>query len=105
MTMAYGKNNSVKKAVLAGNDMVVLKYSEKERVYEKLEKLAKNNKIEESEIDRRVEKILEMKEKYQVKDEIKENEIDIEKENLAIERIRGLCLFNGNIFKNKNCNT
>lgn len=52
----------------------------------------KNNKIEESEIDRRVEKILEFKEKYQVKDEIKENEIDIEKENLAIEGIRGICL-------------
>lgn len=92
MSMTYGKNNSVKKAVLAGNDMVVLKYSEKERVYEKMEKLVKNNKIEESEIDSRVEKILEMKEKYQVKDEIKENEIDIEKENLAIERIREICL-------------
>lgn len=92
MSMTYGKNNSVKKAVLAGNDMVVLKYSEKERVYEKLEKLMKNNKIEENEIDRRVEKILKMKEKYQIKDDIRENEIDIEKENLMIERIREICL-------------
>ena len=46
----------------------------------------KNNKIEESEIDRRVEKILEFKEKYQVKDEIKENEIDIEKEKKLIQQ-------------------
>lgn len=92
MVMSYGKNNAVKKAVLAGNDMIVMKYSEKDRVYEKLEKLVSNNKIEESEIDRRVEKILKMKEKYQVKDEISKNELDIEKENFAIERIRGMCL-------------
>ena len=46
----------------------------------------KNNKIEESEIDRRVEKILEFKEKYQVKDEIKENEIDIENEKKLIQQ-------------------
>ena len=89
MEMSFGKNNAVKKAALAGNDMVVMKYSEREKVYEKL---ARDNKIEEKEIDRRVEKILEMKERYQVKDEIRKNEIDIEKENLAIERIREICL-------------
>ena len=89
MEMSFGKNNAVRKAVLAGNDMVVMKYSEREKVYEKL---ARDNKIEEKEIDRRVEKILEMKERYQVKDEIRKNEIDIEKENFAIERLREICL-------------
>ncbi len=60
----YGKNNAIKKAFLACNDIILFKYDNDIRVIEKIIKLVKENKIEEKRINKSVRRILKVKEKY-----------------------------------------
>lgn len=68
--MLYGKKTAVKKAILAGNDIVMLKYKANKEMncIEYIQKLSMKNKISTIQIDDSVKRIIELKEKYGVND-------------------------------------
>ena len=57
----YGKNNAVKKAFLACNDIIILKYDNDIRVIDKIIKLAKEDKLKMKRINKSVMRILKVK--------------------------------------------
>lgn len=89
--LLYGKNRAVKKAVLAGNDIIVAKYIKNDNLVEQIEKLIKKSKITENEINEHVDRILKLKNRYNVNDNEILNIIDIEKYNKKIQRIINTC--------------
>ena len=85
----YGKNNAVKKAFFACNDMIIFKYDNDISVIDKIIQLAKENKIKMKRINKSVMRILKVKEQYELKDEIvKKDETFITEINNQIEEIR-----------------
>ena len=85
----YGKNNVVKKAFLACNDIIMFKYDNDIHVIEKIIEMAKDNKIEEKRINKSVRKILKVKEKYKLNNEyIEKDEKFINNINERIEDVR-----------------
>ena len=65
----YGKNNAIKKAFLACNDIILFKYDNDIRVIDKIIKLAKKEKIPMKRINKSIMRILKVKERYNLKDE------------------------------------
>ena len=85
----YGKNNPVKKAFLACNDIIIFKYDNDIHVIDKIIKLAKEDKLKMKRINKSVKRILKVKEQYALKDELVEkDETFIEHINKQIEEIR-----------------
>lgn len=70
----YGKNRPVKKAFYAGNDIILMKYGEDEKIIENIVKEIKKSPLKEARVNRSVRRILKMKEKYYISD--KEIETD-----------------------------
>ena len=62
----YGKKYSFKKAFEAGNDIILMKYTNDEKQIENLIKTVKNNKKKEARINRAVNRIIKIKEKYKI---------------------------------------
>lgn len=85
----YGKYRAIKKAFLAGNDIMMVKFIENDKIYNKLKKLVEKKRIEERELNLSVERILELKNKYNISDDITLNKtIDIEGYNTIIREIK-----------------
>lgn len=89
----YGEEFALKKAVEAGNDVIVFRFNkEKERkAIEKIIKQVKEGKIKESRINRSVRRIMKAKQKYNISDEENIEGIDIASINEEIRRIRNIC--------------
>lgn len=84
--LLYGKNRPIIKAFEAGNDIIVFKYSNNEKVIEKIIENVKKEKIEETKINRSVTRILKIKEKYNINNnEIEKNANIVEKVNNKID--------------------
>ena len=85
----YGKNNAVKKAFLACNDIIILKYDNDIEVIDKVIKLAKEDKLKMKRINKSVMRILKAKELYELTDElIEKDKAFVEDINNQIEEIR-----------------
>lgn len=85
----YGKNNAVKKAFLACNDIIILKYDNDIEVIDKIIKLAKEDKLKMKRINKSVMRILKVKEQYELTDElIEKDKAFVEDINNQIEEIR-----------------
>ena len=74
MRLRYGEYKAIQKAFQAGNDIIVVKNIVNDKIYEKLLKDIKLQKIKESRINKSVNRILKIKEKYKIND--KEINID-----------------------------
>lgn len=89
----YGKDNAVKKAFLACNDIVIFKYDNDISVIDKIVNLAKENKIEMKRINSSVRRILKVKQKYNMNnDYIEKDDKFINKINEKIEYVRSRVL-------------
>ena len=85
----YGKNNAVKKAFLACNDMIIFKYDNDIEVIDKVIKLVKEDKLKMKRVNKSVARILKVKEKYNINDEqIEKDDTFVENINNPIEEIR-----------------
>lgn len=84
----YNMKKAVKRAILAGNDIIMigLPYKKIEKVIKYITRQAKKGKIPEKRINSSVEKIIEMKEKYNITGE-KAKGFDIDKINNQIEKM------------------
>ncbi len=84
----YNMKKAVKRAILAGDDIVMigLSYKKVDKIIKYIIRQIKKGKISEERINKSVEKILKMKEKYNLKDE-KANGFDINKINEQIKKI------------------
>ena len=87
----YGKNRAVKRAVLAGNDIVIVKYVKNDRLEEIIEDMVKKNYLSEEQINEHVSRILNLKSKYGISDTEVLELIDLEKYNKTIQRIINTC--------------
>jgi len=78
----YGVNNSIKLAVEAGNDLLIIKYENNDinKVYKRLFNKVKIGFIGENRINASAEKIIKYKEKYELNNDLINN--DINKENI-----------------------
>lgn len=83
----YGTKRALKKAFLAGNDMVLFRFKrgEEEKAIKHIFKLAERGRIKEGRIDRSVARILEMKEKYEISDKMEIKGCNIEEINNRID--------------------
>ena len=86
----YGYKRAVVKAITAGNDVIIFRYTknQEEKTILKLLKLARENKLNLYKINQSVKRILEIKLKYKLTDEMKNEKLDIEDINKQIELIR-----------------
>lgn len=84
----YNMKKAVKRAILAGDDIVMigLSYEKVDKIIKYIIRQIKKGKISEERINKSVEKILKMKEKYNLKDE-KANGFDINKINEQIKKL------------------
>ena len=83
----YGIKSSVRKAILAGCDLMIIKDIRKVKgVLEDIAKQIKKGNLDSQAIDLRVQKILDLKDKFNIKDE-EISEIEIKKLNDEIEGI------------------
>lgn len=84
----YNMKRAVKRAILAGNDIVMigLSYKKVDRIIKYIIGQIKKGKISEERINKSVEKILRIKEKYNITDE-KASGFDIDKINEQIEKL------------------
>lgn len=84
----YNMKRAVKRAILAGNDIVMigLSYKKVDRIIKYIIGQIKKGKISEERINKSVEKILRIKEKYNITDE-KTSGFDINKINEQIEKL------------------
>lgn len=84
----YGKTKPIIKAFEAGNDIVLFKYMNNDKIIEKLIKKVKSKSIFQARVNRSVQRILKIKEKYNINDnEIKYDEQLIKETNKKIETI------------------
>lgn len=87
--MRYGKNNAVKKAFFACNDIIIVKYDNDIDIIDKIIQSAKEDKLKIKRINKSVMRILKVKEKYNLSDElIEKDENLIENSNKQIDIIR-----------------
>lgn len=81
----YGIKTSTRKAILAGNDIVIISDQSKvKNVLEDIVKQIKNGNIDEKQINQRVQRVIDMKEKYKIEDKEVEN-FNIDENNKVIE--------------------
>jgi len=85
----YGINNSIKLAVEACNDLLIIKYEKKDlnKVYKKLFNKVKNGFIDENRINESFKKIIEYKEKYKINNDLINNDINVDSINEEIELV------------------
>ena len=85
----YGTKEALKKAIYAGNDLVLFRFNKKDEVdaIEMLIKLVKKGKIKQRRIDRSVKRILALKQKYNISDSIAIEGCNIEEINSRIDII------------------
>ncbi|MBR6689212.1 MAG: hypothetical protein IKL68_04275 [Clostridia bacterium] len=92
ITVQYGLKSAVHKAILAGNElMIVSSASKMKSVLDDLEKQISKGNIDNKVIDNRVQKVVDLKVKYNLNDnEMPELNIDVENERIEelIKRIR-----------------
>lgn len=90
----YGYKNAAIRAIQAGNDIIIFRYSEKqeEKTILKLLKLAKNNTLNMYRINQSVKRILKIKNKYELDDLKEPQKLDIENINQRISEIREIVL-------------
>ena len=87
--LRYGKNRPILKAFEAGNDIIVCKYRENDKIIEKTIEKVKSGKIKEEDVNISVQRILDIKNKYNVNgDEIEFNEDFAKEINEEIENIK-----------------
>ena len=88
LTKLYGDKKAVKRAILAGNDIVMLKYPIKKEMQciDYIKKLILKNKIPMEEINNSVKRIITIKEKYNLSNE-PSNGIDVDFANSLIDEI------------------
>ena len=85
----YGRNNAVKKAFLACNDIIIFKYDNDIGVIDKIIQLAKEDKLKMKRINKSVTRILKVKEQYTLNNAlIEKDEAFISNINKQIEEIR-----------------
>lgn len=85
----YGTKGALKKAIFAGNDLVLFRFSKKDEVdaIEMLIELVKNGKIKQRRIDRSVKRIIKLKQKYNITDNTNIEGCNIEEINSRIDSI------------------
>ena len=85
----YGTKNAMKKAFLAGNDVILFRFkkNDEEKSIKYILKLAEKGKIKETRINRSVARILDMKEKYQISDKCEVIGCNIEEINNRIDTV------------------
>ena len=85
----YGTSRAVKKAFIAGNDMVLFRFkrSDEEKSIRNIQRLVRRGKISEQRINQSVIKILDMKEKYEISDKKEINGCNIEEINNRIDMV------------------
>lgn len=89
ISIRYGKNNAIKKAFLACNDVIIFKYDNDIHVIDKIIELVKEDKLKVKRINKSVRRILKVKEQYALNDELVEKDKTfIEHINKQIEEIR-----------------
>ncbi len=75
ISLRYGSYKPILKALKSGNDIVLFKSKNKDKIFSKIYREIEKNKIKEYKINKSVKRILELKEKYMINDElIEENE-------------------------------
>ncbi len=85
----YGTNQASLKAFQAGNDVIMLKYTNKDQVREKIKRRLNRKPDEEQLLNNRVERILSVKEKYHVSDKpVPKPSFSIDEINQKIQEIR-----------------
>ena len=91
--MLYGAENAVKKAVEAGNDIIVFRFNkdEEKKSIENIIDLVKKGRIKESRIDKSVRRIAKLKQKYNLSEDLEVAGINIEEMNNRIQEIRKKC--------------
>lgn len=90
--LLYGKNQAGLKAMLSGNDVIMLKYSGKDQVFEKIKKQLTRKKGLEEQLNASVRRILRVKEKYHLSDkEIDNPYFSLNDINQKIQSIRDRC--------------
>lgn len=83
----YGIKDAARKALMAGNDMIIIGEAAKAKaVLEDLEKQVQKGNIDEKTVELRTQKILDLKNKYNLNDEEVPN-INLEEENEKIDRL------------------
>lgn len=85
----YGAKGSVKKAFLAGNDLVLFRFkkNDEEKCIKYIQKIAKTGKISEQKINQSVTKILAIKQKYEINDKKEINGCNIDEINSRIDKV------------------
>lgn len=85
----YGKNRSVKKAFFVGNDIVMIKYGNDDKLIKSIIDKVKKDKKKQALVNRSVKRILKIKQKYEINDNIvEEKEEDVKKINNRINQLR-----------------
>ncbi len=85
----FGKYNAVLKAIKAGNDIILLKYINNDKIIDKILKQVKTGKIKEYKINKSVRRVLKLKEKYNINDkEINYDETFVETINKKIDELK-----------------
>ncbi len=89
----YGTETAVKKAVEAGNDVIIFRFNKEEekRVIQNIINLVKRGKIKESRINKSVMRIMKIKEKYNITDNTDIKGIDLNVINDQITEVRNIC--------------
>lgn len=85
----YGTKRAVKRAFLAGNDIVMFRYKQKDEIsaINNIIKLAEHGKIKTSRINNSVDRILHIKEKYKISDTKEIEKLDINIINNRIDMV------------------
>lgn len=87
VSVLYGKNRAIQKAFFAGNDIVVFKYREQDRVYQNLINMAKKQELEEQ-INASVNRIIKIKQKYEITDDDVMADLPVDEINKEIMQIK-----------------
>ena len=88
LRIKYGKYTPIIKAFLAGNDIILLKYLNNDKIYKKLKNIVRKDFNLNNNINSSVQKIINLKEKYRINDELIKKDLDIDKCNNVIQNIR-----------------
>lgn len=88
LSLFYGKYEPIIKAFSSGNDIILFKYKNNDKIYKKLKNIAKKNSTLIKEINESVARIINLKEKYNVNDNLMDIDTDINKYNERIQKIR-----------------
>lgn len=92
--LLYGEKSAVKKAIIAGNDIVMLKYSIKKEIQciNYINKLVMKDKISINDINNSVNRIVTLKEKYKLNNTYCDG-TNIEEANTIIENINNNLIY------------